>query len=123
MIEFEISGEPKTKGRPRFSKHGHAYTPKATREAEKVVADAWAVSGGQQLNGPVVMECTFYMGTKRVKDVDNMLKLVQDALNGRAFEDDSQIVRLVGVKVFTTPDRARSVVKVYQQMQTVQEGL
>jgi Holliday junction resolvase RusA-like endonuclease len=63
------------------------------------------------------------MGTKRVKDVDNMLKLVQDALNGRAFEDDSQIVRLVGVKVFTTPDLARSVVKVYQQMQTVQEGL
>jgi crossover junction endodeoxyribonuclease RusA len=121
VINFEILGEPKTKGRPRFSKHGHAYTPKATREAEKVVADAWATSGGQQLNGPVVMECAFYVGTKRVKDLDNMIKLVQDALNGRAFEDDSQIVRLVGVKVFTSQDRARTVVRVYQEMRTVVE--
>jgi Holliday junction resolvase RusA-like endonuclease len=111
MIEFEIAGEPKTKGRPRFSKHGHAYTPKATREAEAFIAEAWLNSGGRVLEGFLSMECIFFVGTKRVKDLDNMCKLVQDALNGKAFADDSQIVRLTCLKVFTTSDKARSYVK------------
>jgi Holliday junction resolvase RusA-like endonuclease len=116
MIEFTVAGEPKSKGRPRFSKHGHAYTPKTTRDAEAVVLQAWQDSGGQKLNGPVVMECVFYLGSKRRKDLDNVGKLVMDALNKHAFDDDDQVVRIVWGKVFTSPDEARSVVRVYQFM-------
>ena len=121
MIEFTLQGEPKSKGRPRFSKHGHAYTPKATREAEIAVQLAWELSGGQKLNGPLVLECWFYVGTKRKKDLDNMTKLVQDALNRRAYEDDDQIVQLVAWKIYTTPEKARTVVKIRQMMETVYE--
>ena len=116
MIEFTVAGEPKSKGRPRFSKHGHAYTPKATRDAEAVVLQAWQDSGGQKLVGPVVMECVFFLGSKRRKDLDNVGKLVMDALNKHAFDDDDQVVRIVWSKVFTLPDEARSVVRVYQFM-------
>lgn len=121
MIEFTLQGEPKSKGRPRFSKQGHAYTPKATREAEVAVQLAWEVSGGQKLVGPVVLECVFYLGSKRRKDLDNCLKLVQDALNKRAYDDDDQITDIVARKVFTSPDRARSEVRIYQKMEVPYE--
>jgi len=116
MIEFTVPGEPKSKGRPRFSKHGHAYTPKTTREAEVAVLLAWEMAGGVKMNGPLVMECKFFLGSKRRKDLDNMGKLVADALNKKAFEDDDQLVKIVWSKVFTSPDEARSVVRVYQFM-------
>lgn len=121
MIEFEIAGEPKPKGRPRMTKTGHTYTPKETRQTEVAVQLAWELSGGQRLNGPLVFECDFYMGTKRRVDVDNLAKLCLDALNGKAFEDDSQIVKLVARKIFTSKDDARTVVKVWQMMETVYE--
>ena len=121
MIEFELQGEPKPKGRPRMTRTGHTYTPKETRQAEVAVQLAWELSGGQKLNGPLVLECKFYVGTKRKKDTDNMLKLVQDALNKRAYEDDDQIVQLVAWKFYTTPEKARTVVRIYQKMETVIE--
>lgn len=121
MIQFTLDGEPKSKGRPRFSKHGHAYTPKETREAEISVQLAWQLSGGQKLNGPIVLHCVFYLGTKRRKDLDNLVKLVQDALNKRAYDDDDQITDIIARKIFTTPDKARTVVKIYQKMEVVYE--
>ena len=121
MIEFTLQGEPKSKGRPRMTKTGHTYTPKETRQAEVAVQLAWELSGRQRLNGPLVLECKFYVGTKRKKDLDNMTKLVQDALNKRAYEDDDQIVQLVAWKIYTTPEMARTVVRIRQIMETVYE--
>lgn len=116
MIEFTLQGEPKSKSRPRFSKHGHAYTPKATREAEIAVQLAWELSGGQKLVGPVVLECVFYLGSKRRVDCDNLGKLVLDALNKHAFDDDSQIVDLRLQKIFTVKEKARTTIKITQFM-------
>ena len=121
MIEFELAGEPKPKGRPRMTRTGHTYTPKETRQAEIAVQLAWELAGGQKLNGPLVLECWFYVGTKRKKDTDNMLKLVQDALNKQAYEDDDQIVELHASKIYTTPDEARTRVRIFQKMRTVYE--
>ena len=33
-IVIEIAGEPRGKGRPRFARSGHTYTPAATRAYE-----------------------------------------------------------------------------------------
>ena len=121
MIEFEFAGEPKSKGRPRMTKTGHTYTPKKTRQAEVAVQLAWELSGGQKLNGPLVLQCQFYVGTKRRKDIDNLVKTVQDALNKRAYDDDDQIVELHASKIYTTPDEARTLVKIFQKMETVYE--
>lgn len=45
------------------------------------------------LAGPVVLTASFYR-PRRVGDTDNMLKVLQDALNGVAWEDDSQVTEI-----------------------------
>ena len=41
-VEIELSGQPVGKGRPRFTKTGHAYTPEKTKEYERRLhAAAW----------------------------------------------------------------------------------
>jgi Holliday junction resolvase RusA-like endonuclease len=114
MLQFEIPGEPKTKGRPRFSKSGHAYTPKETREAEIEVLLHWELAGAPRFTGWIGIECSFYLGSKRIKDTDNLLKLVLDALNKKAFDDDSQIVELFGRKSFVRSDMAKTIVRIWE---------
>ena len=36
-IEFTVDGEPVGKGRPRFTRSGHAYTPEKTADYEQLV--------------------------------------------------------------------------------------
>ena len=91
---------PKAKARPRATKTGHVYTPKTTAEAEKRIAAAWEEADGPMFDGAVV---TVYQSPHSAKtltgDIDNYVKLTCDALNGVAWEDDKQIVRLMAVKV------------------------
>jgi Holliday junction resolvase RusA-like endonuclease len=102
------------KGRPRFAR-GHAYTPKATRDAERIVAGCFAraVGGGwEPIAGPlaVVVRTRKRLPRstpRRVEsiadvtkpDADNVAKLVMDALNGIAYLDDSQVTSLTVVKM------------------------
>lgn len=37
MISFTIEGVPVPKGRPRFTRSGHTYTPDTTRKYEALV--------------------------------------------------------------------------------------
>ena len=91
-----IPGRPKPKGRPRFTRQGHAYTPQNTRDAEKNVIDLFELAC--PLWEPTVedvrltVHAHFQYG--RVADLDNIVKLVQDALNGYAWEDDKQVRKL-----------------------------
>ena len=48
--EFKISGKPMGKGRPRFTRSGHTYTPKDTVEYEnRIQRAAWASMQRSQL--------------------------------------------------------------------------
>lgn len=101
MIEFEVSGDPVPKGRPKLSRGGHAYTPERTKEGERIVRAAFEecrmTRFGIALPAPVEleMELWFATATRRRSDIDNYAKLVMDALNQAAYDDDSQITRLV----------------------------
>lgn len=107
-IYFEV--EPVPKGRPRFTRTGHAYTPKKTADYEKQIREMYF---GPCFEGPIYVKLIFNMpipksfskkkreeaGCQRIQytkkpDLDNLAKAVLDALNGVAFTDDSQIVRL-----------------------------
>ena len=45
-FEFVVYGNPKGKARPRFTKTGAVYTPKETKEYERMVSQAYLDSGG-----------------------------------------------------------------------------
>jgi Holliday junction resolvase RusA-like endonuclease len=94
MTTIHLTGEPIPKQRPRVGKHGHAYTPKATRDAElairwQIIAQKVKPTSHPWLGITVVIRTS----TNRRSDGDNLLKTVLDAGNGYAWKDDSQIVK------------------------------
>lgn len=119
MVTFFVPGKPQGKGRPRFGKYA-VYTPKATTDYEKLVATCYR---GDMLSGPLTCEITAVFEipksyTKAQKkdiesgvlqptkkpDADNIAKIVMDALNGVAYEDDKQVVSLEIYKVYAGPE-------------------
>lgn len=113
VAQFEIEGEPVVKGRPRFTRNGRTYTPKTTVEAELRVAEAFkAAAGGfvPERSDVYALHVLFEMGTLRRKDIDNLLKLVMDALNGVAWVDDHQVVEVLARKVFVLKKAAAKTV-------------
>ena len=119
---FIVKGQPQGKGRPRFTRSGMAYTPKKTADYEQSVIEAYkqaengCFSDGEPLD---VYICALFgipksYSKKKIKmiqdgellptkkpDGDNIAKVICDALNGIAYKDDSQIVRLSVEKRYT----------------------
>ena len=103
-----LAVRPLSKGRPRFvRKTGHTYTPKETLNYEKEIAQLY--NGPKFAEGPIWVSLTFdqYKTTIEIKemdaettlsklrgDIDNYAKAILDGLNGVAFTDDKQIMRL-----------------------------
>jgi len=119
-IVFEIPGEPIGKARPRVV-DGHAYTPSRTKAYEQAVRLAYKQAVKDRPEGErfwdadvqlSIQIAAFYQVPKKVSrqmkaamlrfeerprkkpDLDNVLKIVSDALNGLAYHDDSQIVHM-----------------------------
>lgn len=111
-LAIVVSGTPVAKGRPRYTRQGHCYTPKKTLEAEhfvRLIAQSQIIS--KPLTGSLAVELlaicpipTSWSKKKREAalrgdlrpetkpDFDNILKLYCDALNGSLWQDDRQIV-------------------------------
>jgi crossover junction endodeoxyribonuclease RusA len=113
IASLTIYGEPKAKARPRVTRTGHAYTPKSTVAFEDTIRAAWDSEMRPDLPECVRLDVTFYLGTHRRVDVDNLAKAVGDALNTRAYDDDWRIHDLRVEKFYTSRDRARTEVTVY----------
>lgn len=94
-VEFDVPGTPIPKARPRVY-HGQGITPKRTRDAEQRIRDTFTSLHPDMtpFDQPVRLETTFWMTDYRVCDVDNLVKLVQDALNTIAYTDDRWIHEL-----------------------------
>lgn len=116
---FKIPGSPKGKGRPRFYQ-GHAVTPKETREYEREIAGEYISAGGKKFDGYVEIKITAFFPipkstTKKDRqlieqgillpakkpDIDNIIKVVLDGLNGVAYGDDSQVISVFGEKKYS----------------------
>lgn len=87
-VVFTVPGDPVSKGRPRVTKYGRAYTPKRTQEAEELVKLAAREACAEPFEVPVAVDVVFYCKTMRRTDGDNLLKLVLDAMNEIVFTDD-----------------------------------
>lgn len=118
MIRFTITGSPVGKGRPRFTKSGHAYTPKETKDYEglvKLLAKNEMNKTGFVVKEDKAFSITIYatypipkswpkkkqeqaiVGVFRptVKpDLDNVAKIICDSLNGIIWRDDAQVATI-----------------------------
>lgn len=120
-ITVHVVGDPVGKGRPRFTRSGRVYTPKQTSAFEDLIA--WharaAMAGRTILGGPVKLMVRSGMpipeswsGKKRAAaklgliwptsrpDIDNLLKIGADSLNGVVYRDDAQVVIVETAKVY-----------------------
>lgn len=116
LARFTVNGEPVSKARSRFTKGGHSYTPRGTRTAELAVERSYrlatnAVPDGTGAFGVIGI---FFSATRQRRDVDNMLKLILDGLNGVAWVDDNQVLEVSGRKEYIADlEHARTEVLVY----------
>ena len=121
-VKFTVLGVPKGKGRPRFTRTGRTYTPKDTILYENLVATSY---DGGKLEGDLSAKIVCYFPipastTKKKRelmlteevyynhkpDLDNLAKIILDSLNGIAFDDDRQVVRLEVSKFYSDRPRA-----------------
>lgn len=124
--EFTVFGQPTGKGRPRFTKTGHAYTPEKTKNYEELVRYAFMGSypKGIPLEDPVKATIIAFYGipksyskkkaqecidgnikVQNKPDCDNIAKIILDSLNGYAYIDDKQVVELKVFKVWSNEPR------------------
>ena len=57
-VEFTVPGIPVGKGRPRFMKNGHTYTPQRTRDYEDKVVQCWKCQSGKGFAAGVPLRAT-----------------------------------------------------------------
>ena len=115
--------EPRPKGRPRFTKYGHAYTPEETAKYEEQIRNYYIASTSDYYEDAIRIELIFYMPIpksvskkkrtlmeeniiKHVKkpDTDNMAKALLDSINKVAYKDDAQITELVSKKRYASDE-------------------
>lgn len=125
-IAFSVPGDPVPQPRPRVSTvggFGRAYVPKthAVHAYRQAVALAAKAAGCEPHAEPVnvVIDFVFARPKSHLRksglredaprlprvDLDNAAKAVLDALNGVAWDDDSQVSRLVLEKSYGTEGR------------------
>lgn len=92
---FEVPGVPTPKARARVTSRG-TFTPDSTRKYESKVRLCAYTAGVKKIAGPVVLSLVLYMPDRRRRDGENIQKAIQDALNGLAYDDDSQVTEWHG---------------------------
>lgn len=129
LIEFSVPGQPQGKGRARVSTHGgfaRAYTPEKTAAYENLIKLSCVdrMKDLQPLKGAIKISITaFYampkaFSRKKSKsallgeirpqtkpDLDNIVKVVCDALNKIAYADDKDIVEVHARKYYDLTPR------------------
>ena len=95
-----VAGEPQPKERPRLARNGHVYTPQRTRDAEaRVAEEVKAQNVGQWGDdwwptGCDVSVSVRFLCTRTDTDLDNLVKLYLDSLNGLIWVDDRQVIAI-----------------------------
>lgn len=100
--------------RVKRGRGGHAYVPEKTRRYKNDLA-LWAKkSFNKPFTGPLMVGMIFYIAKPKKPsnsyprgDLDNYTKAVNDALNGIAWVDDSQIERSYAAKRYSTLAEAK----------------
>ncbi|MDR0905803.1 MAG: RusA family crossover junction endodeoxyribonuclease [Oscillospiraceae bacterium] len=129
-IEFDVPGQPFGKQRPRFA--GHAYTPPETVAYEEKIKWAFRAAHGKQFDKGIPLTLQIFAGypipksVSKVRreamirdeampivkpDLDNVLKIVADALNKLAYADDAQVCEMYVRKYYAEVPKLHIVIE------------
>ena len=133
--EFEVPGKITGKGRPRVNSYtGIVYTPTKTKNYEYLVRQIFVYKYPQYkpIEGRVTMTIIAYFeipkSTSKKKeaemlgnrisptkkpDIDNITKVVLDALNKFAYKDDTQITEITVVKKYASTPKVKIKIEEY----------
>lgn len=136
-LKFEVPGSPIGQGRPKFSTingHAVAYDPEKSRNYKAYVkllaTQAMREQGFTMIDGPCCLDILAFfevpkskskkfkeralMGLERPTkkpDLSNIIKGIEDALNGLAYKDDSSIVFLSIAKYYSEVPRVEVILQ------------
>lgn len=135
-MKFFVRCRPMGKGRPRFTKAGRTYTPEKTIEGERLVRASLMKAFSRGVTSVPIIHRPHAVSVKievwlpipeswpkgrqadaregrvpatKKPDADNYGKLVLDALNGVAWDDDSQVVALTVTKAYSPGESGFSI--------------
>ena len=132
VVQIVIPGRPVPKGRPRFSRRsGRAVTPKRTREYERFCALCGRMAMAEAgfiapLEGGIGLRVTALFarpaqigkahklwgrpgrvplsGGGSYPDISNVIKAIEDGLQGVVFVDDHQVCLLEGARLYASDE-------------------
>lgn len=127
IYEFEIPSKIIGKGRPRLNSYtGRVYTPTRTKDYEELVEQYFLLKYPRYktLEGRIKMDIVAHFEipkstTKTAKtqmlentisptkkpDIDNIVKIILDAMNNIAFKDDTQITKISVEKKYSENEK------------------
>lgn len=141
-VTFTVPGTPIAKGRAKFARRGAfvtAYTPEHTAKYENLVklAAAAAMAGTAPFTRPLSLLLQVYMpipaswskkrrdlaergiiGATNKPDLSNILKALEDGMNGIVFTDDKLIVSGTFSKQYSSVPRVEVRVQEYLERET-----
>ena len=134
-VIFEVPGQPKGKERPRWtmvSNTSIVYTPRNTRDYEKMIKTFYKINNFKSFKKDEALEISaiaYYQIPKNTKkshkllmikgeilptkkpDIDNIMKVVLDALNGVAYFDDKQVCKVNFIKMYSEEPRLKILIR------------
>ena len=124
--EFEVPGKITGKGRPRVNSYtGIVYTPTKTKDYETLVEQYFLLKYPRfkEIVGRAKVTITeksdkenmlnnIISPTKK-PDIDNIVKIVLDAMNKFAFKDDTQITKLEVEKIYGIEEKLQIKIEEY----------
>ena len=135
VYEFEVPGKVTGKGRPRVNSYtGIVYTPTITKDYECLVQQYFLLKYPkyEMLEGRLQVNIIAYLNipktTKKIDinnmldnkisptkkpDIDNIVKIILDAMNKFAFKDDTQITKLCIEKRYGNEEKVQVKIEQY----------
>ena len=134
-VIFEVPGQPRGKERPRWtmvSNTSIVYTPRNTRDYEETIRTYYKINNFKAFKKDDALEISaiaYYQIPKNTKkshkllmlkgeilptkkpDIDNIIKVVLDALNGVAYFDDKQVCKVNFIKMYSEEPRLKILIR------------
>ena len=111
MIEFVVPGRPVPA--VRMTQRGKWVRPEAQRYLEYKQFIGWVAKTyvREILTGEVRLHVEAYVDKGRPGDLDNIIKSIQDGLNGIAWKDDCQVVEIHAKRHKGVPERVEVAIR------------